>query len=166
MKNTLKKLLILMLALACVVGLVACAPAPEKDLEDAKDNLEDADYDVAYSDDDDSQAGTVEYLYAENEDGDSITIVRFEKASTAKLYYKARQAERESELSYYKDNLKLYKHMLKNYSDDMDSETEEQLEERIEEYEKYIDEFDDENVLGRSGKVVWFGTKQAIKDSK
>ena len=164
MKATMTRLLVLLLALVCVLGLVACGTAPETDLEDAKDALEDAGYEVYY-DDDIEEPGMEESLSA-NDDDEYIRIYRFEKASTAKLYYETLKLEHEYELKRMKAELKLMKHMLSKYEDDLDRSEVKEFEDEIEDLEEDIEEFKDEYVIGRRGKVVWYGTKQAAKDSK
>ena len=164
MKNTIKKLLELTLALVFVLGLVACAPAPKMDLEDAQENLEDEDYYVYYSEDGDESEGIEESLYGYNDD-DMIVVVRFAKASTARLYYSQMVSSKNRELKSSKTYLKYKEHILKTYSDDMDSDMEDSLEDSIENLEDEIKETKD-IVIGMRGKVVWYGTKDAIKDSK
>ncbi len=164
MKNTMKKLLVLMLAMVCVLGLVACAPAPVMDLDDASDNLEDEDYTVFYNEDGDESEGIEETLYASNDD-DHLIIIRFKKASTAKLYYKNLKNTHNRELKSIKANIKYQENLLKNYDGDMDSDTEDYYEDSIKEKEKDIKE-SKEYVYGIRGKTVWYGTKDAIKDSK
>ena len=165
MKTTLKKLLVIVLALTCIMGLVACAPAPKKDLEKAKDALEDEKYSVSYSDEDDSGDGIEERLYATDGKDNYLYILKFEKTSTAKLYYKSLVNENDNELALNKAYLKYYEHILKNFEDDMDDKQVDSYEDNIEEYEEEIEDAK-ELVIGRSGKIVWIGTKQAIKDSK
>ena len=167
MKATLKKLIVLALALIMAIGLVACAPTPELDLEDAAENLEGEKYDVVYIDDEDYLGpGQKERLEAENDDGDEITVIRFEKASTAKAYYNKLKLSKKQDRAEIKDELKLLKHFLKNYEDDMDSDDVDELEDMIKNYEKKLKKFDEEKVIGIKGSVVWYGNESAIEDSQ
>ncbi len=167
MKATLKKLFVLALALMMVIGLVACAPAPEMDLEDAAENLEDEDYLVSYIDDeDDLSPGRVESLSAENDDGDELNVIRFEKSSTAKAFYNYRKVLKSNEKASLKEEIKNLKHLLKNYEDDMKNDEIDDLEDELKDLEKELDKFEEENILGIKGKVVWYGNKSAVEDSK
>ena len=181
-----KKILVVLLALAMLISSVAifasCGAKPQLDLEKAKDALEDEDYTVFYSDDDDSEdiPYIEETLYAYDDDDNSITIIRFADAKSAKLAYKQLKIENDAkidnikaEIKELKAEIKLYEHVLKKYDDELKSDEAEEVEENIKELEdevkdleKELEEMKDDYVIGRSGKVVWTGTKDAIKASK
>ena len=57
-------------------------------------------------------------------------------------------------------------HQLKKYEDDLDSDEINEIEDEIKELNKALEKVEDEYVIGRSGKTVWAGTKDAIEDSK
>lgn len=180
MKKTLRSIIALMILLCTVFAISSCVAQPPKDLEKAADNLEDADYNVSYSDDEDElSVGIVERLYASDEDNFLMVIV-FDNAKTAKLYYNNTKLslnqqieEIKSEIEYNKSQIKYYEHILKQYDDDLSNSEADRYEEYIDEYEEEIEdmmeeleELKKEYVLGISGKTVWYGTKQAIKDAK
>jgi hypothetical protein len=163
-----KKLLSLILAGALLVGamfaLTSCfGPKPELDLEKAEEALKDADYTV-YFDDDMDEGPYVAQLEARDEDGNSLEIYEFESLKFAKLYEKQLKLEAEYELESKKLQIKAMKLTLKEYGDDLDDDAIEEMEEYIDELEKELEE--SEFVVGRKGKVVWAGTKEAIKASK
>ncbi len=155
MKKILSMLLVLVTMLTVCMSLVACGgPKPNLNLDRAKKNLKDNDYEVEICDGDewedveDGALAMEEVLYADDEDGDNyIYIIKFKTTKDAKLYYKAFENEDAW--------VKYLKYVLKKYGDDLDREDREEFEERIEDYS-----------WGRSGKYVWYGTKDAIKDTK
>ena len=165
-----KKLFALALVLIMAIGLVACgfAPKPELDLEDAAENFEDEKYVVDYVDDEDYLApGQTEKLYVYTDDyDDELTVIVFEKASTAKLYYKDHKLDMDIEYKELKAQLKFNEHMLKHFEDDMDSDEVDELEDEIKELEKELEDYKENYVIGRKGNVVWYGTKSAVEDSK
>ncbi len=164
-----KKLLSLILAGALLVGamfaLTSCfGPKPELDLEKAEENLEDADYSVQFDDDYDKDDVYAATLYASDDDDNYLRIMEFNNVKFAKLYEKQLKLEADYALEEAKLQIKAMKLQLKEYGDDLDDDEIEYMEEQIEKLEEEIDEYD--YVVGRKGKVVWEGTKEAIKASK
>lgn len=155
MKKILSMLLVLVTMLTVCTSLVACGgPKPTLNLDKAKRNLKDNDYEVEIMDGDDWEdvedgaLAIEEVLYAEEEDGDNyIYIIKFKTTKDAKLYYKA-----EEDGSAW---VKFLKYVLKKYGDDLDREDRDEIEEEIEDW-----------TWGCSGKYVWYGTKDAVKDTK
>ena len=174
MKKTIIRLIALVFVVCFAFSLASCfAPKPLiKDLEKAAENLEDEDYDVYYTDDEDEiayhefGACIAEYLEADDDDDNSIEIVVFKDTKSAKLYYD----ELKTRLDYQKEYMELYieslEHQLKKYEDDLDSDEINEIEDTIKELNKALEKVEDEYVIGRSGKTVWAGTKDAIEDSK
>ena len=149
-------LLVLVTMLTVCTSLVACGgPKPTLNLDKAKRNLKDNDYEVEIMDGDDwedVEGGALameEVLYAEDEDDDDnyIYIIKFKTAKDAKLYYKAFENEDAW--------VEFAKYVLKKYGDDLDREYRDELEEDIENW-----------AWGCYGKYVWYGSKDAIKDTK
>jgi len=111
MKKTIIRLIALVFVVCFAFSLASCfAPKPLiKDLEKAAENLEDEDYDVYYTDDEDEIAyhefGTciAEYLEADDDDDNSIEIVVFKDTKSAKLYYD----ELKTRLDYQKEYMEL-----------------------------------------------------------
>ena len=161
MKKILAALLAAVMLMGCMLTFASCGAKPRLDLEKAEEALEDEDYNVNYDDDVDSM-GVKERLYASN-DEDYIEIYVFESSKTAKLAYESLKLERDYEIEEMELKIKTYKHMLSKYEDDID---EDDFEEMIEELEDELKEYKKEYCIGRSGKTVWEGTANAIKDSK
>ncbi len=184
MKKTVLKLIALVMMAAMVFSLTSClfTPKPKLDLKEAKKNLENEDYTVVHDDDSD-ELGIEETLSAysgDKDDSDSLYIIVFEKTKLAKLRYDSIKLMIDTQVEEYKAEiealeieLKALEYTLKKYEDDMKSDEIDALEEEIKEtednikdLEKELKDFKEETVVGRSGKTVWFGTKDAIKDSK
>ena len=168
MKNTFKRILALVLVIACVVPFVACAK-PKLNVEKAKENLEAADY-LVYVNDDLDMPYIEEMLTASKGTGDErteITIVKFADAKSAKLYYQGLKLEIEQDIESAKLELKTYKRIITKYGDDLDSDEVDDLKDEIKELEEKIEELkEDLKEIGRSGKYVWVGDKEAVKATK
>jgi len=165
MKKLTKILLAMMLVIASLLTFTACfAPAPAKNLEKAEDALEDADYTVHYEDDSDSPY-IKETLYASDDDDNTLSVRVFNDAKTAKIFYEQMKNELDYEKDEIKAEIKLYEHLIKKYEDDLDSDEIDEYEDDIKELKDELEELEN-LVVGRSGKTVWSGTKDAIKDSK
>lgn len=160
MKKILSIFLVLVTMLAMCMSLVACGlKKPNLDFEDAAKNLERKGYNVVliYEDGYGSHIGYAikNYISASEEDGDNyIYIYEFKTAKAARLYYNFIKMDYGKGSAIYK----FYKRLLRKYGDDMEREDRKDLEDYIEEME--------EEVCGRSGKYVWYGTKDAAKDTK
>ena len=160
MKKMLSIFLVLVTMMAMSVSLVACGfKKPNLDFEDAAKNLERKGYNVVLIDGDEYGSYTgyaiKNYISASEEDGENyIYIYEFKTVKAAKLYY-------EDVKIYYgtgSSEYKFYKKLLKEFGDDMDRDDRKDVEDYLEEME--------EEVCGRSGKYVWYGTKDALEDTK
>jgi len=169
MKKILTVLLAMAMLLGCVAVLASCTkqgPKPNLDLEDAADVLEDEDYSVVYVDDeDDLDPGMVETLTAYDDDN-YLYVIKFASSATAKLYYEEIKLEYDYNLESTKLEIKSKEHTLKKYDDDLENAEIDEIEDDIKDLEKEIKEMEEEACFGRSGKYVWIGTKDAVKDSK
>ena len=162
-----KKLLALALIIVSIFSFASCslfAAKPEFDLDDAKDALEDADYTVIYEDDLDTP-GIKEYLRAYDSKDNSLTIIVFEDAKLANLAYQQQKLEFEYDKDELELEIKANEHRLDKYEDDLDSADIDSIEDDIKDMNKELKEMKD-YVIGKSGKTIWYGTKDAIKDSK
>lgn len=159
MKRILAAILLVVLAFSSVILLSSCGAKPELDLEEAKDNLEDEKYTVYY--DDDAEGGVEESLYASNKD-DFLSVTVYTDAKYAKLQYEELKMEMKQEKENAKLKIKILEYELEEYSKDIDKD---EWKEEIKEYEEELEQME-EIVIGRSGKTVWYGTKDAIKASK
>ena len=139
------------------------------DLEAVAERLEDADYYAVYSDDEDMLGvGVVERLYAYENDDDSnniLVVMVYESASLAKLAYDEAKLNADMEKKEIQLEIKSIKTILKEYSDELKSDEIDEYEDELKELEEELEEYKD-YVIGKSGKTVWYGTKQAIEDSK
>ena len=102
MKNTLKRVLALVLVIACVVPFVACAK-PKLDLEKAKANLEEAEYTVTVREEPNTGVEATLYAVKDLLSGDetkSLTIIKCETAKMAKLAYQAKKLDIEQQIEY------------------------------------------------------------------
>ena len=170
MKKILSMLLVVVMLATCIMALSACAPKPAlKDLEEVAETLEDADYYASYSDDEDYLGiGMVERLYAYDKDDDSdntLVIIVYESAKLAKIAYKEAKLNLEMEEKELKLEIKKIETILKEYSGELKSAEIDAYEDELKDLEEELELYK-EYVVGISGKTVWYGTKEAIKDSK
>ena len=163
-----KAILIALLILSMVFGFVSCAAKPELDISDAKKNLKREDYVVEAEDDDDNlEVGVVEELVAYSEDGeDYIVIIQYDSIKLAKMNYKLLKQEFDSQIKALKLEIKQIEYVLKKYDKELDSDEIDEYKDEIKELKNEIEEMQEEGAFGRSGKTVWVGTSNAIKDSK
>lgn len=176
-----KKLVALLLVVSTLFIFASCSIPPKLDLEKAAENLEDNDYAVIYTDDEDElEAGMKEILMAtkmdkDGDDDESIYIVKFETFKLAKLYYKQLKLEYKEDITDYKERIKalkleikIAKYELKKFDDDsgLDDDDIDELKEELEDLREEFKEFKKDSKFGIMGKTVWCGTAKAFKDSK
>ncbi len=164
MKKIISALLVFVMLLGCVFTLASCGDKPEMDLEKAKKNLEDAEYNVSYDDDNDSSPEIEKSLYAYH-DEDEISITVYNDTKSARLAYDRSKMEKEFGVQAIEQQIKLMEHYLDEYKDDLSSEEIDEFEDTIKECKKQLEDADN-YIIGRSGKTVWEGTKTAIEASK
>ena len=162
------KLLAICLILATLFCITSCGAKPKLDFDKAKDNLEDKDYYVEFTDDeDDLYSPNMAALFAATDDDENyLYMVEYKDLKSAKIAYKQLKLERETELEEKELKIKELKNLLKKYDGDLDSDTIDEYEDEIKELEKEIKELKKETLYGRSGKIVWEGTEKAVKASK
>ena len=165
-KRSLAVLLALAMLIGCVALFASCGPKPELDLRAAEDALEDEDYFVYYSDDEDEEEPYIEESLYAYKDDESLTIVRFADSKSAKLFYNELKFEYDTEVEELELEIKRIKHILNKYSDELKSDYIDELEDELKDYEKELEELQEEGLFGINGKVVWYGTERAIEDSK
>lgn len=172
MKKIIVTLLAAAMLLSCVFVLASCGgnqgTKPELDLEKAAENLEDADYSVTYSDDEDELAVNVaEKLVAYDDDENAIYITVYKDSKSASIAFDALKLEIENEKAYTENKIKEIKNLLSKYEDDFEDDDEiEELEDKLKDLEKELEEFEEKYCYGKSGKTVWYGTNKAAKASK
>ena len=168
MKKFITTFLAIAMILSCAVLFSSCGlftAKPNLDLEDAAEVLEDEDYTVSYSDDEDELGvGVVERLSAYNDD-DYLYVVVYGDAKSASIAYKSAKASMDSEIKSIKLQIQSIENMLDKYDGDLESDEIDAYEDELKELEKELEEYD-EVVIGKKGCTIWMGTKTAIEDSK
>ena len=162
MKKTIKALVALMLVFCTLFSLTSCS-VPELDLEDAKENLEDEDYYVNY--DEEGEPGLEESLSARSGD-DFLYVYICESRKIAKLMYQELKLQLDYNIQSTEIEIKSVKHILNKFEDDMSDDEIDEYEDRLDELEDKLELLKKEYVFGKRGKTVWYGTKNAIEDSK
>ena len=166
MKRIFATVLALLMVLGSIMMLASCGTKPKLNLEKAEENLDDADSIVQYEDDEDELSFTMEEKLEAYDGDNSITIIKYKKASTAKLEYAELKQEYDSQVKYYENRIKYYKHIIEAYEDDLKSSEIDDYEDRLKDAEDSLEELEEEAAFGRSGKYVWYGTMDALKDTK
>ena len=169
MKMTLKRIIAVLLAVACAVSLVSCA-RPKLDLEKAKSNLKDNGYTVTVTESPDTGVDAVLIAMKDllsDEETKTLTIYQFGSVKLAKLYHQAKMLEIEREIESLEIELKATKHMLNKFKDELDGKDIESYNEQIAKIKEEIAELkDDVKTIGRQGKYVWEGDKEPIKATR
>ena len=158
MRKIIKKIsAVLMVAISCL--LISCnGLTPELDISKARKNLKENDYYVEKNNEMlNDEWSMEEILYASDDDENFIVIIEFDSVKSAKTYYKTYVREKQE-----KNALKFYEYIIKNYSEELDKEDLDDFKEEKKEAEEYLEK----NSNGVQGKYVWFGTKDAIEDTK
>lgn len=150
------------------LSLSACGKEkPELDIALAAERLEEEGYSVELENDPDDpdQAGLVIALAAYDDD-EFLIMAECENTKVAKLMYKMFKdlmdfAEREvkREIEYYED-------LLDELEDELSSTEIDDIEDTIKDLKKQLKTIEEDYAVGRDGKIVWYGTTDAIKDSK
>ena len=161
------KLLAICLILATLFCITSCGAKPKLDFEKAQKNLEDKDYFVEFTDDEDDLQFNMAALFAATDDDENyLYMVEYKDLKSAKIAYKQLKLEKETEIEEKEIEIKELKNLLKKYDADLESDEIDELEDMIKELEKEIKELKKETLYGRSGKIVWEGTEKAVKASK
>ena len=173
MKKILSTVLAVVLLVGCIFTLASCSPKsqgekPELDLKKAAENLEDEDYTVAHVDDKDSlEAYIEERLSAYDKDYENtITIVVFKDSKTAKLFYENRVKSIQEDIDYIEAQIEFYEHILKEYESKLDSDEIDEIEDDIKEMKEELEEYKEDYCYGIDDCTVWYGSADAVKDSK
>lgn len=176
MKKFWAKLCTGLLAIVCLFSVSACAP--KLNIDKAEKNLKDAGYTVLVADSDAELKTVVSYLglptnasisieeaLIAKEDENYLYMMKVEKSSLAKVYYNMVKDSFDAEIEEQKNEIKLYEKFLKLYKGELSSTEINYIEDAIKEMKKDLEE-SKEIQIGRSGKWLWVGNKQGIKDSK
>lgn len=132
------------------------------DFETAKANLENAGYVVLF--DEDGNDLYVRQLSAKGEDDNAIDIVEFKDEELAEIYYNYVKTSIKAEKDMCKVEIEGLKYNLE-HEEDLTDDKIERYNKQIQEYEEELELFE-KMVCGRSGAIVWMGTKDAAKASR
>lgn len=168
-----KKILVVLCLFMFLFVLSSCNEKPKLDFNKAKENLEDEGYLITYVDNSEfleinekkSLYGYVdeEYGYVDEE---FIIITEFRDLKSARLFLKYLESEYDKTTESLKAELNMYKHTLNKYDKELTSEEMDDLKEEIRELEEELEEYEEDYKCGRSGKIVWYGTEDAIEATK
>ena len=138
------------------------------DLEKTKENLEAAGYTVMLITAEDKIGylpdGAVKYLSASDKDDNTLVIYVYENRELAKLKYEQLKCSLEYQIESIELQIEQLEYDLENNEDLTDDEIK-LIEKRIDTYEEALEQFKSYKV-GRSGKTIWYGTKDAAKASR
>lgn len=171
MKTYLKRFSFVAVLIVLVLTLASCSPSPKLNLEKAAENLRQNGYYASYYDEDDFDETDIDEMNLKGKvsasyGNDYVIIYKFRDVRSAKLFYKAYKAEYDLEVKILKLEIKMYRNLLFRYPFKLSEFDKKDLLEEIQLLKEDIKDFKKENVIGRSGKYVWVGTADAIKDSK
>ena len=173
MKKILSTILVAVLLVGCVFALASCKSGngekPELDLKAAKKALEKEDYNVTLNGDEDKLDPWIEEtLTATNtEYGDNLTITVYKDSETAKIMFEKKEKEIKDNIAKYELEIKYYENLLDEYKND-NKLTEASIDGFKDSIKNYEDKLENAKELcyGIDGKIVWYGSADAIKDSK
>ena len=169
MKKILSSILVFIMLVGCVFTLASCS-RPELDLATAKSNLEAKGFTVILQTNKDYLSeGIVQKLTAYDglysDEGQYLNIIVFDNTKTAKIALEEQEIIKKQSKENLEYQIELTEHLLKTYRDELSTSEIADYEDEIKEYEDVLATFDDEFILGRKGKTIWYGTKLAIEAS-
>ena len=156
-----KKIISLILILACLFSLSACAVVPAYNYGDLVRILEKKGYETSYKGYGD-YAGIDGYLYAYNsKTGDELFYIYCNSLSMASTIYKYIKSDRDIEISYLKMEFMqgVYEILFSNTTA---SEKGDRFEDVVHAVWDYVEV--KEYTCGHALNVVWIGTRQAVRD--
>ena len=161
-----KKILVVLCLFMFLFVLSSCNEKPKLDFNKAKENLEDEGYLITYVDNSEFLEVNEKQSLHGYGDQEFIYIIEFRDLKSARLFLKYLEAEFDKTTESLKAELKMYKHTLNKYDKELTSEEMDDLKEEIRELEEELEEYEEDYKCGRSGKIVWYGTEDAIEDTK
>ena len=175
MKKILATMLAILMIATSVLTFASCFGAkPEMDFAKIEEKYKDnEDVYVNYVKDADKLDANVEEKISvtkkigSGDDVDSVylSITRYKDTKSAKLAYEQLKISQDASKQLYKNYLKEAQYILDNYSDKLSSDEIDSYKEDIKEYEDALEKIEN-STFGRSGKVVWSGDKDLIKETK
>ena len=168
------RLLALLMIAVMMFSMASCfgGPKPMLDFDDAKKNLEDAEYTVNVVDEEDKlSVGVAKRLTAtkmdeDGDDADYLYLTEYKDAKFAKLVYQAAKEQYDSAVKSLKLEIEEIEFVLENYKDDLKSDEIDEYEDELKDLQKELKEYEEEYLFGIKGNVVWFGTLKAVEDSQ
>ena len=172
----LTKIFALLLIACCLLFAFGCSDnqkkvnTPQFDFATAEKNLVENGYKVEITDNPSlpfEVYSSCSRLYAVNNDGDDIMIMKFESGEAAKYFMNGLELKVESEIEYNRNEIKRYEYALETMIKSL-------TEAEIIEYEEVIKNLKKANKELRSDlkkhnftyKYVWYGTENAINATK
>ncbi|MBQ3495203.1 MAG: hypothetical protein IJN78_00075 [Clostridia bacterium] len=172
----LTKIFAMLLIACCLLFAFGCSDnqkkvnTPQFDFATAEKNLVENGYRVEITDNPSlpfEAYSSCSSLYAVNNAGDYIMIIKFESEEAAKDYMTMLELLVEAETEYYRNSIKIYEYILDNKKESL-------TEAEIIEYEETIKDLKKANKELRSDlkkynftyKYVWYGTENAINATK
>ncbi len=172
MKKIISAILVLVMLAGCAVMLASCSK-PELDFDKAKEALEANDYEVQLMEEasdipllGEELVGVVQVLFAMEGTDDMLVIIEFEKAKTAKLYLKSIELMKNRIIEYAELEIKNYEHIISKYENELKSDEIDEYEDQIKDLKDEIEETEENMVYGRSGNIIWIGTKDAVEATR
>ncbi len=155
--------------IVCTLALMlaACGPVPAFDIQKAAANLEAEGYTVRFSEED-NDIGVVKTLHAQKKvEGtlEEIQMTEFETVKLAKIEVEKMRAEFKGAVKEAELCVEEAEHILDKYADELDDDAYEKYSKKLAKYEQGLQEYK-RSSCGRFGKVVWGGSKNAIKAAK
>ena len=185
MKKFLTSLLTCLLVLIAAFSISGCSPKPALDFDDAMDELIDHDYNIydmnheevsndslflafdnALVDTYIPQDAIDEAFHASSRNReDRLCMIQFEKSKDANKWYKYIKETLDIMIINIQQELEMYEYFLKKYEDDISNDAIEDYKDIIKYYKGTLKTLED-IIIGKKGKIVWYGTKEAIEDTK
>ena len=165
-----RKILALLLVVIMMFSMTSCfaGKRPELDLITAKDNLIERDYMVSIEDDTDflDLGAEEEFEAFSTENDDSINITKYKNAKYAKIIFKILKQENKETIKSLKLEIRQTKYLIRKYKKTLDQIKIENLNDDLEDLLEELEERQDNYIVGRKGRYVWYGTPGAINDTK
>ena len=161
MKKLAKIFALVVVCVLAITALVACSPVPNTNFEEAKANLEKNGYTVSAAKFDD---GDVEarITASNSKSGDSITIIWYRNADAANEDYEEAKAEWEEGKKEYEERMEEAKAEL----DKLEGAAKEAAQKMYDSMKETFDKMINSSVIGKTGNIIYSGTKDAINATK
>ena len=161
MKKLAKIFAVVLVCALAITALVACAPVPNLDYDKAKENLEKNGYVVTgYKDGTGDIQATLTGTNAKS--GDAVEITWFNDADAANQYYEDTKKDFEDA----KKEMQAQLDEMKAKIGELEGSAKEAAQALYDTLKEQFNKMFDNAVIGKSGNVVYSGTKAGIKATK